>query len=146
MYSLQIASSNLKRMEEEKPRPVQVVVDLKKVGETPIGMTPWSGDEGGHELEETADVATARALREVDEEWRRAYKDARGWLIGRARSVSQWRTENREAERFDLMVFLGGLQESMEEAAETMGRNLRKNWAGWPVRGCVEMKAGTEAG
>jgi len=54
LYALQIASSNLKRMEEEKPRPVQVVVDTEKVAETPLGMTPWSGNEEGHELEDEA--------------------------------------------------------------------------------------------
>ncbi len=54
LYALQIASANLKRMEAEKPRPVQVVVDPAKVGETPLGMTPWSGNGKGHELEDAA--------------------------------------------------------------------------------------------
>jgi hypothetical protein len=54
LYALQIASANLKRMEAEKPRPVQVVVDPAKVAGTPLGMTPWSGNEKGHELEDTA--------------------------------------------------------------------------------------------
>jgi hypothetical protein len=54
LYALQIAASNLKHMEAEKPRPVQVVVDPAKVAETPLGMTPWSGNERGHELEDEA--------------------------------------------------------------------------------------------
>jgi len=54
LYALQIAAANLKRMEAEKPRPVQVVVDPAKVAETPLGMTPWSGNERGHELEDEA--------------------------------------------------------------------------------------------
>ncbi len=54
LYALQIASSNLKRMEAEKPRPAQVVVDTEKVAETPLGMTPWSKKEGGHEIEDIA--------------------------------------------------------------------------------------------
>ncbi len=54
LYGLQIAAANLKRMEGEKPRPVQVVVDVAKVAETPLGMTPWSGSERGHELEDEA--------------------------------------------------------------------------------------------
>lgn len=54
LYALQIASANLKRMEAEKPRPVQVVVDPAKVAETPLGLTPWSGNEKGHELEDAA--------------------------------------------------------------------------------------------
>jgi hypothetical protein len=36
LYALQIASSNLKRMELEKPQPEQVVTDLEPVSETPI--------------------------------------------------------------------------------------------------------------
>ena len=54
LYGLQIAAANLKHMEAEKPRPVQVVVDAAKVAETPLGMTPWSGNEKGHELEDEA--------------------------------------------------------------------------------------------
>jgi len=54
LYALQIASANLKRMETEKPRPVQVVVEAEKVAETPMGMTPWSAKEGGHEVEDDA--------------------------------------------------------------------------------------------
>ena len=52
LYALQIASTNLKRIETEKPRPEQVVVDPEKVAETPIGMTPWTAKEGGQELED----------------------------------------------------------------------------------------------
>jgi len=54
LYALQIASANLKHMEAEKPRPVQVVVDQEKVAETPLGMTPWSKKGTGHELEDEA--------------------------------------------------------------------------------------------
>ena len=84
LYSLQIASSNLKRMEEEKPRPAQVVVDTEKVAETPIGMTPWSNKEGGHELEDEAVMfqgGMAAKLKQEIFEVRRRYeshqKDAR---------------------------------------------------------------------
>jgi hypothetical protein len=52
LYALQIAASNLKHLEAQKLRPEQVVVDPAKVAETPLGMTPWSGDEEGHELED----------------------------------------------------------------------------------------------
>jgi hypothetical protein len=54
LYALQIAAANLKHMEAEKPRPAQVVVDLEKVAETPLGMTPWSDHGKGHELEDEA--------------------------------------------------------------------------------------------
>ncbi len=36
LYALQIASSNLKRMELEKPQPEQVVIDLETDSETPM--------------------------------------------------------------------------------------------------------------
>jgi hypothetical protein len=36
LYALQIASSNLKRMELEKPQPEQVVIDLDTVSQTPM--------------------------------------------------------------------------------------------------------------
>lgn len=52
LYGLQIAGSNLKHMEAEKPRAEQVVVDAAKVAETPLGMTPWSRNDRGHELED----------------------------------------------------------------------------------------------
>ena len=84
LYALQIASSNLKRMAEEKPRPAQVVVDTEKVAETPIGMTPWSNKEGGHELEDEAVMfqgGMAAKLKQEIFEVRRRYeshqKDAR---------------------------------------------------------------------
>ena len=63
LYGLQIASSNLKQMEAEKPRPAQVVVDVERVGETPMGMTPWSEKEEGHEPEEVEDKVVARTKR-----------------------------------------------------------------------------------
>ena len=37
-YAMQIASTNLKRMEEEKPKPRNVVVDVDKVADTPINL------------------------------------------------------------------------------------------------------------
>jgi hypothetical protein len=80
LYALQIASANLERMREETPRPVQVVVDVERVGETPLGMTPWSGKPGGHEVEEVEDrvvARTKRAIREEEENARRAGENRR---------------------------------------------------------------------
>ena len=80
LYALQIASSNLKRMGEEKPRPTQVVVDARKVAETPLGMTPWSEKPGGHEPEEVEDkvvARTKRAILEEEENARRAEENRR---------------------------------------------------------------------
>ena len=53
LYALQIASGNLKLMQAEKARPTQVVVDLDKATETPLGMTPWSASGQGHDCDET---------------------------------------------------------------------------------------------
>jgi len=39
LYALQIASSNLKRMEHEKPQPAEVVIDPETVSQTPIEPT-----------------------------------------------------------------------------------------------------------
>ncbi len=52
LYALQIASGNLKRMDAEKAKPTQMVVDPEKTGETPLGMTPWSASGQGHDPEE----------------------------------------------------------------------------------------------
>src|SRR5260370_34189252 len=40
LYALQIASSNLKRMELEKPQPEQVVTDLEPMDPTTVAQTP----------------------------------------------------------------------------------------------------------
>jgi hypothetical protein len=42
LYASQIASSNLKRMGQEKPQPAQVVIDPDRVADTPLEMTPHS--------------------------------------------------------------------------------------------------------
>lgn len=94
LYGLQIASSNLKRMEAERPRPTQVVVDTEKVAETPLGITPWSREKGHEEIEDIApafqgelamrlkrEVATARErcqIRREDEH--QLAKDINGCL------------------------------------------------------------------
>lgn len=53
LYALQIASGNLKTMQAEKAKPTQIVVELEKAAETPLGMTPRSASGQGHDLEET---------------------------------------------------------------------------------------------
>jgi hypothetical protein len=45
LYALQIASSNLKRMELEKPQPEQVVIDPEAVSQTPLDH-PEAGEAG----------------------------------------------------------------------------------------------------
>src|ERR1700690_3310959 len=93
LYALQIASSNLKRMEEEKPRPAQVVVDVKKVAETPVGMTPWSFDESGHEPEQLPDARVAWTKREIlEEEENELRMEEREWMSRQLEGVDRFMT------------------------------------------------------
>jgi len=80
LYALQIASTKLKRIEGERPRTAQVVVDKEKVAGTPLGMTPWSEKEGGHEIE---DIATG----------------FQGEMAMRLKSEVAWARERYEMER-----------------------------------------------
>jgi hypothetical protein len=48
LYALQIASSNLKRMDLEKPQPEQVVIDPETVSQTP--MEPTNHDQEASEV------------------------------------------------------------------------------------------------
>ena len=54
LYALQIASGNLKTMQAEKAMPTQVVVEPEKASDTPIGMTPWSANGPGHDVDKAA--------------------------------------------------------------------------------------------
>jgi hypothetical protein len=55
LYALQIASSNLKQISMDKPRPTQVVVEPAKVGKTLLGMTPWAPEGLDYEYESETD-------------------------------------------------------------------------------------------
>lgn len=91
LYALQIASSNLKRVDEEKPRPAQVVVDVKKVAETPVGMTPWSFDESGHEPEQLPDERVARTKREIlEEEENECRMEEREWMSRQLENIDKF--------------------------------------------------------
>jgi len=120
LYALQIASSNLKRMEEEKPRPVQVVVDREKVAETPLGMTPWSGNEKGHEIEEPADIAADRALRQVNGWWEARYRSRKEWMEERMKGIDEVLSKHPEANRQELYSELSHVSTMMEVAVSGM--------------------------
>jgi hypothetical protein len=119
LYALQIASSNLKRMEEEKPRPVQVVVDPKKVEETPLGMTPWSGNEQGHE----AEVVLTRSdeeneERETEYEWMsQQFKEFTEWLERQITEAGNWAGDEK-ADAGDMRLGLRLMKARLEEALE----------------------------
>ncbi len=49
LYALQIASSNLKRMELEKPQPEQVVINLETESETPMAALDETARESSDE-------------------------------------------------------------------------------------------------
>ena len=84
LYALQIASGNLKMMQAEKATPTQVVVEVEKTAETPLGMTPWSASGEGHDWE--------KALREGEEN-----------TLGRAASVAEC-YESMSAKERDAMT------------------------------------------
>jgi len=128
LYTLQIASANLKQMREEKPRAEQVVVDREKVAKTPVGLTPWSFQEGGHEPEQLPDEKIARTKREILAEEEQELRNRRSeWKTKQIRSIHSWMKilsmlvggwmgESKEAER--LIERLGFVQKDLDEAAE----------------------------
>jgi hypothetical protein len=91
LYALQTASSNLKRLAAEQPRPVQVVVDTKKVAETPLGMTPWSPKEEGHETEAVDDPIVSRTKKAIllDEQHVRRDRQA-CWMRDQLNDLKHW--------------------------------------------------------
>jgi hypothetical protein len=61
LYALQIASSNLKRMELEKPQPEQVVIDLEKMDLETESKTPMAARDDGQTDCESSDKSSASA-------------------------------------------------------------------------------------
>jgi hypothetical protein len=88
LYALQIVGANLKHMAAEKPRPAQVVVDPEKVAETPLGMTPWSGNDLGHELEDEA-VGFQGEMAENLKRNARAVRERHGMHMWEAQQVAR---------------------------------------------------------
>jgi len=138
LYALQIASANLKRLAEEKPRPVQVVVDTDKVAETPMGMTPWSPKKCGHEPEKVEDEKIARTKREIlkeqeqqeineQNEWRgRRIDEVARWMESNRNMVSTWMGESDNAE--NLKWRLGVMKDYLEESLKKLrkGEDLQE--------------------
>lgn len=106
LYAMQIASTNLKRMEAEKPRPAQVVVDVKTVGETPVGWTPWSLQKGGREPEEMEDKVVARSVKEI---------------------LRQFENEDRARENQRMQEQLAQITEKMEKCGEEVEEWMAKD-------------------
>jgi hypothetical protein len=126
LYACQIASCNLVRMEDEMPRPVQVVVDPEKVEETPLGMTPWSGDQSGHEIEEPADIAARRAMSNMNRYWIKEYEYRKEWIEERVKMIQEVRGKRPAADREELYSELSFLQTSLESGASGMAEFLKE--------------------
>lgn len=126
LYACQIAATNLKRMAEEKPRPVQVVVDTKKVAETPLGMTPWSAKGEGHQIEEAADSAARRALWELNDRWEEAHREACEEITEHLKGLDgAIRMIAPEANR-PLHTQLSGVQNHLERVTAGMREDLEE--------------------
>ncbi len=135
LYALQIASANLRQIKEEKPRAEQVVVERAKVAETPVGMTPWSFKEGGHEPEQLPDERIARTKREIlreqeyerkDEENRRKswrIDEVKSWMEVQRNIVDSWMTETPTVE--NLMWRMGLMRDDLAETAVKVGTGAR---------------------
>src|SRR5271157_1430492 len=65
LYALQIASSNLKRMELEKPQPEQVVVDVEKESEWQTPIAARKEDETPRESSRTNSQASSETSTET---------------------------------------------------------------------------------
>jgi hypothetical protein len=120
LYALRIASTNLKRIEVEKPRPTQVVVDPEKVAETPIGITPWTARERGQELEDE-EVGFQGEIAQSLKRQARSARERLGMHIHEARKLVEYaeaelRREpklNYEQIRHTLAVFAGNVEEQL---------------------------------
>ncbi len=97
LYALQIASSNLARTSFEVERPTKVVIDRKKVAETPLGMTPWSERGKDHEIEDD------EQNRVEEDEARRRFRH----LALELTESLQPKTEEEWQKREDLAVLAG---------------------------------------
>jgi len=69
LYSLQIASANLKQMKAEKPQPAQLVVDLDKLSETPLEIVPTdNAQRSNHDSEDAQKPIRSKPGRKKDGE------------------------------------------------------------------------------
>jgi len=126
LYTLQIASSNLREMKAEKPRAQQVVVEPDKVGETGMGQTPWWFKDDLN-LDEDGLAPEARAFETIAVQWKKRWE--------RSIDMMKWRA-NKDLE--DMKRCLEG-KPSREEMRKFLERMMEK--AEWRV---VSKSAGTE--
>lgn len=132
LYALQIASSNLKRMEEEKPRPEQVVVDTEKVGETPLGRTPWSRRGEGHDAESVCEEIERVELEkdQIYRAWDKEYRKKRDDIQKKADELGVWLAHNPAPSKDDLKSQLDSISTSLWLTLRSMGRALGERQPG----------------
>jgi hypothetical protein len=119
LSALRIASTNLKRIEAEKPRPEQVVVDPEKVAKTPIGMTPWTTRERGWEREDEA-VGFQGEIAQNLKRNARAVRERFGMHIQAARNLAKGaRTELAREPRIDY--------DQLRYTLETLAQNVEQD-------------------
>ena len=136
LYALQIASGNLKQMRAEKPRPTQMVLEPEKVGETPMGMTPWSASGEGHDPEPEPgddgheDERSYEELKEELEEAREESKQAADYaerVVGNcrltARASAMWLRRWIEEEGT-----LESLKKNLVDMAESRESQASAEW------------------
>jgi len=148
LYAMQIASSNLKQMQAEKPRPTQVVVEPEKVAETPMGMTPWSASGEGHDPEEEAEVEDysaesgggesedAVSLREANDLYRQELAAVQRGASNRAAAIREWLGKNltyeQLAENFEFIA------KCADEQYKVLGEFLGDGPPPTEIRACAE--------
>ena len=127
LFALQIASSNLNRMQAEKAPPTQMVVEPEKVAETPLGRTPWSATGAGHDLEEPTDIAAERAVCEVNEWWRARYREELKWMEQELDRINGWPGGSGNHEGDHPIDILDSVRRKLERGVEVMGNRLEEN-------------------
>jgi hypothetical protein len=126
LYALQLAVTNLKQMDAEKPRPTQMVLDPKKVGETPLGMTPWSASGEGHDPEDVEDMETIEQLKRVNGEWVTAYWQTKEWLVKRTADLRRWLEAAGNPSQEQLLEAMTSFKGSLEREVGVMEKGLKE--------------------
>jgi hypothetical protein len=141
LYALQIASSNLRQMKEEKPRPMQIVVDRKKVGETPLGMTPWAAEDGERAVEDANDESYLRQAEESEEMTREAEDEMehmRSWGRQAAKEIHDFiRGGAHDVKHEQLVHLLNVIEHQVEETILGIDPYSEVN-----IQACAEVERG----
>jgi len=122
LHALRIASTNLKRIEAEKPRPEQVVVDPEKVAETQMWMTPWTVRERGLELEDEAVGFQGEIAARLKRQARSARERLQMYTRQARQLAKDVRTELEEEPKVDYNRLRWTLATLAQKVEEELGR------------------------